>query len=60
MDNIVHAEIARLNAQPIYSDMETHFIGEIVSWAMSKFKSDEDITHEQMIKAYWKEVHNIS
>jgi len=53
--NIVQDEAERINAQPVYSDMEYEFLNDICEYAFSRqFKSSGDV-----LKSYWKEVHGI-
>ena len=37
------------------NEMETDVAGLIVNWALFRFKGIEDLSHEDMVDAYWKE-----
>jgi len=35
------------------TDMEMDYAGQIVEWAMTRYKGIEDVTHEQMVNEFW-------
>lgn len=35
------------------NDMEMDYAGQIVEWAMTRYKGIEDVTHEQMVNEFW-------
>lgn len=37
------------------TEMEMQVAGEIMAWAMTRFKGIEDITHKQMVNMFWNE-----
>ena len=58
-EDFVKEESNRVNAKGVYSDFETHFMDAVGEWANNRYKGVEHITHENVVKAYWDEVHNI-